>query len=345
MLERLRRARDRNPRDNRIKYRLACAVRARRRVAPPRGALVETPFSLTNVELTNHCPMRCEICPRTHDMTRGLGFMSDRIFRRVVEELAAVNPDNAPGGILYLHHFGESLLHRELDAFGAHANGLGLFTSLSLNPIALRGAVIDRLLAAEIGLLQFAIDGYDDESFAASRGLENAFRESVERLRAFLARHVDSGSTSRDVVNIIDVPGFDRKRLDEQAERWRRTPGVDAVYRKPFVTWNGSSRTVNAVAGGRAAACAPPPSNPVTCTEPFESLSVAWDGDVLACCFDYDKAIVLGNVMEDSLQAIWNGPRLRALREEFQSNRVTNPLCRSCEYLRRPIEQSSVLDA
>ena len=38
------------------------------------------------VELTNHCPMRCEMCPRTHRMTRPLGYMDREIYVRVIEQ-------------------------------------------------------------------------------------------------------------------------------------------------------------------------------------------------------------------------------------------------------------------
>lgn len=340
-IEALRTARNRHPADNNIKFELACAIRRNRRAPMPKVTIVDAPFSVTNVELTNHCPMRCGMCPRTHDMTRELGFMSDEVFERVVRELAHTNPENAPAGILYLHHFGESLLHRRLDAFGALANELGLFTSISVNPVLLRGPMIERLLGAQIGLIQFALDGYDAATFAAARGMEKAFDDSVSRLRDYLGRHRAVGSRSRIVVNIIDVPGFDRQRLDAQEERWRREPGVDAVYRKPFVNWNGSSAGVNRLAARRHADATR--EGPVVCTEPFESLSVAWDGSVLACCFDYEGFIVLGNIMEQSLSSLWNGPRMRELRAEFLANQVTNRLCRSCSYLRSPIGDSSVL--
>ena len=54
---------------------------------------------------------------------------------------------------------------------------------------------------------------------------------------------------------------------------------------------------------------------------------------VVACCFDYDKKFVLGNIHEKSLAEIWNDAPMQKLRQEFIDNNVQNPLCRSCPVL------------
>jgi radical SAM protein with 4Fe4S-binding SPASM domain len=71
----------------------------------------------------------------------------------------------------------------------------------------------------------------------------------------------------------------------------------------------------------------------VSCNVPWEKMSVAWDGDVLPCCYDYDKKYVLGNIKKKKMAEMWNGPEMRALRKEFLDNNVTNPLCRNCPEL------------
>ncbi len=51
------------------------------------------------------------------------------------------------------------------------------------------------------------------------------------------------------------------------------------------------------------------------CYYPFQQLLLQPTGNVSPCCYNQD--IVLGNVRDQSLEAIWNGPRLGALRREF----------------------------
>lgn len=50
------------------------------------------------------------------------------------------------------------------------------------------------------------------------------------------------------------------------------------------------------------------------CRHAFEALTVHANGDVVCSIIDGRGDFVLGNVMHDSLAAIWNGPRLRQLR-------------------------------
>jgi radical SAM protein with 4Fe4S-binding SPASM domain len=334
----LREKRQRDPADIRIKVDLSRLLRAQHRPPATVSVVSEVPFSITNIELTNRCPMRCTICPRTTDMSRPLGDMSWDTYVRIIDQLAASNPDNAPSFLLYLHHFGESLLHPELARFGAYANRQGLLTSLSINPLLLKGDIPAQLMAAEIGIIQIALDGHNDESFEAIRGIPRAYDISCRRLQAFLQQVARDGCNSRIVMNLIAVPGLD-SHIAERSAFWRAVSGINAVYVKPFVTWSGSVQHIT----GRMNTPAPLACSPVTCREPFESLSIAWDGDVLACCFDHDKSIVLGNVRETNLAELWNGNVIRGVRSEFLSGRVDNQLCRDCHYLRAPIGASNVL--
>jgi len=77
----------------------------------------------------------------------------------------------------------------------------------------------------------------------------------------------------------------------------------------------------------------PKTSRKVTCDIPWVKMTLPWDGDLVPCCLDYDKRYVLGNISRDTLCNIWNSTRMLALREEFISNRIENPLCIKCDYL------------
>jgi radical SAM protein with 4Fe4S-binding SPASM domain len=59
-------------------------------------------------------------------------------------------------------------------------------------------------------------------------------------------------------------------------------------------------------------------------------MTVTWDGDVVPCCFDYNKKLVLGNVSGSTLSEIWNDSPMKNLRREFIENKISNPLCKNC---------------
>jgi len=68
------------------------------------------------------------------------------------------------------------------------------------------------------------------------------------------------------------------------------------------------------------------------CPVLWQSLSVGWDGRILGCCGDLNGLVTLGNVRTDSLEDIWNGEPIQAMRRQHvQKNHHSIPLCRDCD--------------
>lgn len=290
-----------------------------------RGETASGPYRVFNIELTNKCPMKCVMCARTHDMTRDIGFIDGDLFRRVIDQMAADNPDHRTS-IVWLHHFGESLTHPNFAEFINYAAAKGVCTGLSVNPIMLKGSTADDLLSSRLNTLYLSMDGHDDASFEAIRGVENAYGKSRDNLLAFLARKVVTGSNLKVVVQMINFSLNDAS-IAELASYWRGVPGVDEFTLKPFLTWNGDCDGPNSfVEDGKQ-----PARLPFTrCQIPWTTFTITWDGDVVPCCYDYDKKFVLGNAKDTPLREIWNGPAIRRLRQEFNGETVCNALCKKC---------------
>jgi radical SAM protein with 4Fe4S-binding SPASM domain len=68
------------------------------------------------------------------------------------------------------------------------------------------------------------------------------------------------------------------------------------------------------------------------CSSLYKTAVIYWNGDVTTCCHDSSGLNYMGNVFEaDSLMALWNGPRYRALRRQVNSNiSRAKPLCCVC---------------
>lgn len=58
------------------------------------------------------------------------------------------------------------------------------------------------------------------------------------------------------------------------------------------------------------------------------------NGDVVACCADWNKATAIGNIHEERFSEIWRGERLRAFRRmHLEGRRTENPSCAGCWFL------------
>jgi len=266
-------------------------------------------------------------------MTRASGSMDFTIYAKAIDEIHEVNPAGNDAETLWLHHFGESLLHPEFDRCIAYAEERHIRTGLSINPIMLTGEVADRLIAARPQMLYISLDGHDDESFYAIRGKKNAYMKSKERLIDFLKKKASSGSHTVTILSMVDF-NLNRESIERTREYWGSVPGIDSFLPKSFTTWDGSASDINALAGNEPEQTAG--RSAVQCRWPFERMTITWDGDVVPCCFDYDKKYVLGSLRSSTLTEIWNAEPIVRLRKEFMTNNVVNPLCKNCRRLYMP---------
>lgn len=297
-----------------------------------RGVVADKPWRLFNVELTNRCPFKCVMCARTNNMTREEGLMSFEDFQRVVDEYAASNPAAAAAEVTWLHHFGESLVHPEFAKFVRYAADKGLRPAMSINPLMLTPAVSRDLLGSGIAFLNVSLDGHDDQSFLEIRGVKNAFEKSKANLLEFLKMKIETGAKVHIALSMIDF-SMNRESIAELKAYWAAQPGIDEFAAKEFKMWNGDAADVNRLADKRVDNAELRKTRKVACNVPWEKLTVAWDGDVVPCCYDYDKKYPLGNVKNKKIMDMWNGPEMQKLRREFLDNDVRNPLCRSCPEL------------
>ena len=285
------------------------------------GSCPSRPF-VDQIELTNHCPMRCRFCPRGTEgaMTRPRGFMDLDLFRRL---LAQLHPNQASYRPLELHHLGESLLHPQVVEFVRAAREAGLRTEMSVNPALLTPALGQGLLEAGLSRLVVSLDGMDEETLRDLRGPAARFSKAVNHLETLLDKVAQMKTPPRIVIQMLDLQR-NQHQHDAFLERWNRRglPTVTA-YIKDL---DGVDPDLGA-----------PSSRPLVhlCTYPWKSVVVLWDGRVVPCCRDADAQAVLGDLSQKSLAEIWRGREVASLRHHHRRSTIPEDhLCHDCAWLR-----------
>jgi radical SAM protein with 4Fe4S-binding SPASM domain len=270
-------------------------------------------------------------------MTRPQGFMDYSLFQKIIDEIIEIDSPIVRKEGIWLHHFGESLLHPEFDKMVSYCSSRGLKVGLSVNPIMLNEEISSRLIQAKPSVLYLALDGHDDESFYKIRGVPNAFVKSKDNAVSFIKSAVENKSGIKISICMIDF-AENTESIAEMKSFWKRQKGVSDVFIKPFTEWNGDVTQIQNMHAAQATSETKYKERNqnekirVKCPFPWKNISITWDGNVVPCCNDYNDKYVLGNARNNSLMEIWNGDRMQSLRREFLSGKISNSLCANCRY-------------
>jgi len=272
------------------------------------------------LELTNACNLRCPLCPHPR-MERPQGMMSPSLLQRIVE-MAAPELEFA-----YLHHLGESLLHPALGEMIAIARSRGAAAGLSTNATLLddeRGAAI---LDAGLDLLVISLDAATEPTYAALRPARRPGATSLDGVTAlverFLVKRERRGEGARRPLVSVQMLITERTAPERAAfvARWHRPERGVAVMLKEPRDWAGAVPLVPSLqALGRGG-----------CRMPWTELTVLWDGRVVPCANHAEAVNVLGDLSVQTLDEIWDGPALRALRAAHAAgDSAAVPVCARC---------------
>ncbi len=266
---------------------------------------------IVQIESTNICNARCVFCPRD-EMHRKQGVMDDALFRKVVDECAAL-------GIRHvrLHNFGEPFVDRGLAGKVAYAKQKGI---AEVGVIS-NGSLIDEQVAravVEAGLdaINISVDASGREVFERTRvGLK--YDRVIANIERLIRIRGELGRTHPKLILSFVRQGDGE---DERAfiERWRRV--ADKIHITDIHNWAGTL--------GRDSDVRYP------CYRQWLTFTVLWDGRVSLCCADFDGKVTLGDLRTSSIRDIWDSEPYRAVRREHLETGGPD-ICRACDLPRK----------
>lgn len=287
------------------------AATLRRRVAFPR---------LLTLELTSRCNASCIMCPRP-TMSRPKKDMDPDLAEKILADCR-----NKPLRKINFFWFGESLLYPQLPRILTYARRKlpGVKRNLSTN-----GALLDEELSSTIirdnllTTLNIDIDGFTAVTAQKiRRGVK--YDRVIENIDTLLRhRKIQKTSSPRISVTLVEMEE-NREEIDDFIRYWREK--VDHVQVNPYNVWLGdvqkqSSEDIKEQNKGFQ----------FPCEHPWNELSVAQDGRVSLCCLDYNCRAIVGDVKNQSIKEIWNGPEMKAYHRLWLEGRYREiPICRDC---------------
>ena len=273
------------------------------------------PYSRVYVEITNLCNRNCSFCPGT---VRPPRMMTADEFRVIAEKLAGVT------GYLYYHLMGEPLTHPQLPEMLAIASELGFKPQITTNGTLLqqRGQA---LIDAKVHKVNLSVHSFEEGSDEDYVNYINACLDFADRAsRAGIIVVLRLWNNGFDEGRNISTLDLTRARFPwDWTEEPRATRIQDRLYLEHGDRFDWPD--LGAEDGGDC----------VFCHGLRDHFGILSNGTVVPCCLDHNGDIPLGNLFEQPIGEILNGPRAKAIREGFSRRKAAEELCRKCGYARR----------
>jgi radical SAM protein with 4Fe4S-binding SPASM domain len=281
---------------------------------------LEAPLAVY-LETTNRCNFACTMCPVSFDdyeeVVGGITSLPLAVIETLFRDLRAMGHVAA----LKLYGEGEPLLNKDLPDIVRLAKELNVADRIEItsNGSALTPAVGAKLIAAKLDYLRISVYGVDEEEQRTVTQSKVSAARIRQNVSDFRRQRDELGAVPFLYAKIIDTPGSPR------ATEFLRmyAPLVDEAAVEPAMNWNGYDDRALVRLEARA-------KTRSVCAFPFYSVVIKANGDVVACCVDWNKSTRFGNIHEQSFAEIWTGERLRDFRRMHLERRsAEHPSCRN----------------
>ncbi|MBM3492343.1 MAG: radical SAM protein [Alphaproteobacteria bacterium] len=279
------------------------------------------PFPLTvSLELVNRCNLKCIMCYTEHHREA----KSTLALGTIEKVLAECRTNDVPAMVIGMGS--EALLYKNVREVVAKARQAGVMDIFfGTNATLLDEAMSEFLVEQRVARIEISLDAATRETYARIRS-----KDELERVEANVRKLVEvkrrHGAKLPVVRLCFCVQPENLAEKDAFLAKWR--DWVDYVDFQERVDF----RHVTPLIKGEVDKLPPAEALPVKntyCDYPFNSLHVWASGEVTPCCTYYGRALVLGNVKQQTLAEIWQGEKIAAIRRELKTGKL-NPTCRIC---------------
>ncbi|WP_035767608.1 radical SAM/SPASM domain-containing protein [Butyrivibrio sp. NC2002] len=282
------------------------------------------------VELSGYCNFECKFCPHgTENDNLVKNNMDFKLFKKIVEEL---DRDQAHIAKIRYCGMGEMLINPNAVDMMSYLRDVVRRGNLNVECLELitNGSLFNKInakmLCESVDRIVISVEGLNSEEYQSVTGTAidyEAFLEGIVNIYANkgnceIVVKIQGNSIKSEhdkkkfellfedkadllsIENLTDMwPGYETKLVD--TDRSFRYHVGEGVVRKKV------------------------------CAQIFKSLQIYANGDVVPCCFDWERLNYLGNVREKSIKEIWNGSELRKLiYKHLMLQKDTFEPCNTC---------------
>lgn len=285
-----------------------------------------------NIETTNACNMRCQMCPRTTLMTRSVETIDLETFKKVIEQIKPFSEDQLRKWenfveknygikkddksenhfylhiipkVIQLHGYGDPLLDKNMPLFVRLLSEKGFYTYFSCNPANINIENMLNIFRSGLTYIKYSIESTDDKRHKEIRGTASDFTRSYKKILALLELKEKNNFKTTVIITMLNL---NKSRQAEEFSKLKKAfEGLDVyVYLKSEDTlWYRKDYH-----------CTKSIHWTEFCQHPWMSMTIKSNGEATMCMEDFNNEIILGDATQESLYDIWNGTKYQKLRKD-----------------------------
>ena len=285
------------------------------------------------IEPSGACNFKCLHCSKTNNCSKEGSILSPELFKLLMRQLIS---GKIKIRVAVLYHGGEPLLNNYLFDFVHFLKKQGASIKFNSNASLLSEDAANKIVTYmdERDSIVFSFDGNSELENDSIRVNGNFLRDSQNVINLLQLMNEYKCKVNVSIANVqvcteYSLLGYLRhntalKVPDYLCERFRCFPHV-SVKCIPAMVWPSYDLSNSSF----ASTISKVQNIKFYCPNPFETITIMANGDVVPCCFDINGEMVFGNIKNFDIQDIWASDKYNVFRDGIKNNKA-QLLCKKC---------------
>lgn len=277
------------------------------------------------LEVNNTCNLVCHFCANSK-MTRSKEFINDDLAKRVMDEAFALGVTD-----ISFYATGEPFLFPRLSEYVRYAKNKGYgYVFITTNGVAADIELAKDVIDAGLDSVKFSINAGTRDTYRIVHG-KDKFEAVIANVKAWDEYRKKTGSKLKMYVSMvptqISMGDYDKLMdavgdcLDQQIDiRSCSNQGGNMLENNTFEKIDprnilGTLKTDQLTS---------------RCPDPFNRIVVSSEGYMTACVVDYQNALVVSDLRNESLLDAWSGKKFQQLRKRHIDGDLHGLICYNC---------------
>jgi len=298
-------------------------------------------------ELNYSCNFTCPMCTWNQESTENMGkesWFDFEVFKEVID-------DAIPKGLksIRMNYINEPLMRKDIIKFISYARKAGILDIyFSTNGSLLTDDIIRDLINSGLLRLQISLDAYTEKTFNKIRTGGN-FKDVIKKVLKFLEIRKEMNVKLPTLrVNFVKTDE-NRHELDDFVEFWKDKADSIGVQDLIGVMAGYGKKTEKEIENTKL-------SGKFRCAQPFQHLTLRYDGTVLPCCTFFGAEIPIAKLKTNkkisfseieniglltkslksklliqTIEETWNSKEMKYFREIHKNGEFwKHPVCKKC---------------